>query len=100
MKPKTNKFFIVDDPDLNDVVLFLLGKERRGLLDEKDWANPRQADSKYKQLVDRTRYLLNVNFTPLQQPRYRTMNSRSKFLRIESIKLMPVHFVTEERLAC
>ena len=36
MKPKANKFFIVDDPDLDDVVLFLLGNERRGLLDEKD----------------------------------------------------------------
>jgi hypothetical protein len=69
MKPKPNKFFVVDDPDLNDVVLFLLGKERRGLLDEKDWANLGQADCKYKQLVDRTRYLLNIDFTPLQQPR-------------------------------
>jgi hypothetical protein len=70
MKPKSNKFFIVDDPDLDDVILFLLGNERRGLLDEKDRANLGQADSDYKQLIARTKQLLTVDFSPIQQPRY------------------------------
>lgn len=70
MKPKDNKFFIVDDPDLDDVILFLLGNERRGLLDEKDWCNLGQADSEYRQLVQRTKYLVTVDFRPLQLPRY------------------------------
>ena len=76
MKPKHNKFFVVNDPDLDDIILFLLGNERRGLLEEKDWENLGKTDSDYNQLVKRTKELLTVDFSPLQQPRYDYENQK------------------------
>jgi hypothetical protein len=76
MKPKHNKFFVVNDPDLDDVILFLLGNERRGLLEEKDWANLGRTDSDYNQLIKRTKELLTVDFSSLQQPRYDYENQK------------------------
>jgi hypothetical protein len=60
-----------------------LGNERRGLLDKKDWCNLSQADSEYRQLVQRTKYLLTVDFRPLQLPHDTTMPNRKRSHKIE-----------------
>jgi hypothetical protein len=69
MKPKNNMNFMVDDPNLDDVVLFLLNKERRTLLSEHDWSALACIDKDYNELVATTRELVNVDFSPLKEPR-------------------------------
>jgi hypothetical protein len=62
--------FMVDDPNLDDVVLFLLNnKERRTLLSEHDWSALACTDKDYNELVATTRELVNVDFSPLKEPR-------------------------------
>jgi hypothetical protein len=99
MKPKPNKFFIVDDPDLDDVILFLLGNERRGLLDEKDWTNLGQADSDYKQLVAR-KNSCSPSILALSNNQDTTTRHRRRYHKRESTKPTPAYFIMEERLEC
>ena len=68
-KPRENCCFVVDDPNLDDVVLFLLNKSNRSLLSEHDWNSLACTDSEYNELVHLTKKLIEVDFSGLKEER-------------------------------
>ena len=70
MRPKVDIVFGVDVPDLDDVLLTLLGPNTRGYLTPTDWKNLKCVDSGYNEMIsllaERVR---DIDFAPLKLPR-------------------------------
>lgn len=69
MRPKPDIVFRVDEPNLDDVMLIMLGANRSGFLTQSDWNSLKCVDSGYNELVCLAERVRNIDFTPLREPR-------------------------------
>jgi hypothetical protein len=69
MQPKRDIVFRVDVPDLDDVMLMMLGASRCGFLTQIEWDAVKCIDSGYSKLVNMAERVRNIDFSPLREPR-------------------------------
>lgn len=69
MKPKIEIAFRVDVPDLDDVMLMMLGASRCGILSQNDWNAVKCLDSGYNELVNMAERVRSIDFSQLREPR-------------------------------
>ncbi len=69
MRPKKDIFFRVDVPNLDDIMIVMLGAERSGFLTQNDWNAVKCIDSGYNEIVDLAERVRDLDFSPLRQER-------------------------------
>jgi hypothetical protein len=69
MRPKKDIVFRVDVPNLDDIMIVMLGAEKSGFLTQVDWNAVKCVDSGYNEIVDLAERVRDLDFSPLRQER-------------------------------
>ncbi|KAL7489750.1 hypothetical protein ACHAW6_015470 [Cyclotella cf. meneghiniana] len=77
MKPKFDIAFRVDVPDLDDVMLMMLGVSRCGFLLQNEWNAVKCVDSGYNELVNMAERVRGIDFSQLREPRLEYAEQKS-----------------------